>query len=156
MYREARFAADYWRRAAELGWFSMLVPERLGGGSASGNGLMDAALIAYERGRGLQPGPFVGTNVAAYALGVAGSEAQQTTVLAGVLSGVEAVAWAAPAHGDGLGKQRVRAVRTETGYALSGLGRSRPRRRGCLVAARDRGRRRGRAPVPPAARTSPA
>ena len=102
---DGRFAADYWRRAAELGWFSMLVPERLGGGSASGNGLMDAALIAYERGRGLQPGPFVGTNVAAYALGVAGSEAQQTTVLPGLLSGVEAVAWAAPAHGDGLGEQ---------------------------------------------------
>jgi alkylation response protein AidB-like acyl-CoA dehydrogenase len=26
VYRDGRFAADYWRRAAELGWFSMLVP----------------------------------------------------------------------------------------------------------------------------------
>ena len=67
-YRDPDYAANYARRAAELGWFSMLVPEHLGGGSASGNGMMDAALIAYERGRGLQPGPFVGTNVAAYAL----------------------------------------------------------------------------------------
>src|ERR1700760_1424500 len=74
-YRQDGFAADYRRRAAELGWFSMLVPEHLGGGSASGNGVMDAALIAYERGRGLQPGSFVATNVAAYALSVAGSEA---------------------------------------------------------------------------------
>ena len=43
--------ADYRRQAAELGWFSMLVPESLGGGSVSGNGVLDAALIAYERGR---------------------------------------------------------------------------------------------------------
>jgi alkylation response protein AidB-like acyl-CoA dehydrogenase len=121
-YQEGRFAADYWRRAAELGWFSMLVPEHLGGGSASGNGVMDAALLAYERGRGLQPGPFVGTNVAAYALAVAGSEGQQTTVLPGLLSGLESVAWVAPAHGDGLEDERVRAVRTESGYELTGLG----------------------------------
>ena len=58
----------YRRQAAELGWFSMLVPEALGGGSISGNGVLDAALIAYERGGRLQPGSFVGTNVVAYAL----------------------------------------------------------------------------------------
>ena len=27
------FEADWWRRAAELGWTSLLVPEELGGGS---------------------------------------------------------------------------------------------------------------------------
>ena len=30
------FEADWWRRAAELGWTSLLVPEDLGGGSVSG------------------------------------------------------------------------------------------------------------------------
>ncbi len=120
-YRQPGFAAEYRRQAAELGWFSMLVPEQLGGGSASGNGAMDAALIAYERGRGLQPGPFVGTNVAAYALGVAGSEAQRTTVLPGLLSGAESVAWATPGHLGGLAEEGVRADRTGTGYELSGL-----------------------------------
>ena len=30
------FDADWWRRAAELGWTSLLVPEELGGGSVSG------------------------------------------------------------------------------------------------------------------------
>ena len=59
------FAASYRRQAAELGWFSMLVPESLGGGSISGNGVLDAALIAYQRGGRLQPGSFVGTNVVA-------------------------------------------------------------------------------------------
>ena len=69
-----RFAASYRRQAAELGWFSMLVPEALGGGSVSGNGVLDAALIAYARGGLLQPGSFVGTNVVAYAVARAGSD----------------------------------------------------------------------------------
>jgi alkylation response protein AidB-like acyl-CoA dehydrogenase len=119
-YRDDRYAGDYARRAAELGWFSMLVPEHLGGGSASGNGMMDAALIAYQRGRGLQPGPFVGTNVAAYALGLAGSEEQRTKVLPGLLAGVESAAWATPVQGHGFEGHGVRAARTATGYELSG------------------------------------
>src|SRR4051812_36502220 len=68
VWRDDAFAASYRRQAAELGWFSMLVPEELGGGSISGNGALDAALIAYHRGRGLQPGSFVGTNVVAAAI----------------------------------------------------------------------------------------
>src|SRR6188508_1837937 len=65
VFADASFAADYRRQAGQLGWFSMLVPEALGGGSVSGNGALDAALIAYRRGRVLQPGSFVGTNVVA-------------------------------------------------------------------------------------------
>ena len=45
------FADDYWRRGAELGWTSLLVDEAHGGGSISGDGLADLALIAYEFGR---------------------------------------------------------------------------------------------------------
>jgi alkylation response protein AidB-like acyl-CoA dehydrogenase len=50
---------DYLAQTAELGWYAMLVGEHLGGGSVSGDGLRDAAIIAEERGRRLQPGPFV-------------------------------------------------------------------------------------------------
>ena len=56
---ETGVPADYLRAAGELGWFSMLVPEEMGGGSVSGAGLSDIAIIAEERGRVLQPGPFV-------------------------------------------------------------------------------------------------
>ena len=63
--------ASYRLRSADLGWYSMLVPEALGGGSVSGNGVVDAALIAYRRGRALQPGSFVTTYVVALALAVA-------------------------------------------------------------------------------------
>src|ERR1700675_322421 len=51
------FEADWWRRAAELGWAGLLVPEDLGGGSVSGDGVADLALIAEQIGRTVAPGP---------------------------------------------------------------------------------------------------
>jgi alkylation response protein AidB-like acyl-CoA dehydrogenase len=62
----------YRRTAAELGWFGLLADEAHGGGSISGNGLLDAALIAAERGARLQPGPFVGHSVVVHALAASG------------------------------------------------------------------------------------
>ena len=41
------------KKAAEIGWFAMLVPEADGGGSVSGAGLSDAAIVAEEIGRRL-------------------------------------------------------------------------------------------------------
>jgi alkylation response protein AidB-like acyl-CoA dehydrogenase len=100
-WKDESFAGSYRRQAAELGWYSMLVPESLGGGSISGNGVLDTALIAYERGRRLQPGSFVGTNVAAYALALAGSDEMRETVLPLLLSGEVSASWAAASLGDG-------------------------------------------------------
>jgi alkylation response protein AidB-like acyl-CoA dehydrogenase len=65
--------ASYRRTAAELGWFGLLADEAQGGGSMSGNGVLDAALIAAERGARLQPGPFVGHSVVVHALSSAGA-----------------------------------------------------------------------------------
>ena len=67
---------EWWQRGAELGWVSMLVPEELGGGSVSGNGLCDLALVAEEMGRLVSPGPLVPTNVVAAALSRAGTPGQ--------------------------------------------------------------------------------
>jgi alkylation response protein AidB-like acyl-CoA dehydrogenase len=55
--------AAYRASAAELGWLGLLADESVGGGSTSGNGVLDAALIAAERGARLQPGPFTGHSV---------------------------------------------------------------------------------------------
>ena len=46
----------------------MLVPEQHGGGTVSGHGLLDVAIVAEELGRMVHPGPFHATNVVAYAL----------------------------------------------------------------------------------------
>jgi alkylation response protein AidB-like acyl-CoA dehydrogenase len=58
----------WWRRAVALGWTAPLAPEELGGGSVSGRPVVDLALIAFERGRFVSPGPFVPVNVALAAL----------------------------------------------------------------------------------------
>src|SRR4051812_20391957 len=118
-FEDSSLAADYRRQAGQLGWFSMLVPEALGGGSVSGNGLVDAALVAYKRGAGLQPGAFVATNVVAHALAAAGSEDQRTKVLPGLIAGEDSAAWVMGASGV-YPTGGVRATATNAGYLLSG------------------------------------
>jgi alkylation response protein AidB-like acyl-CoA dehydrogenase len=56
------FDRAWWAKAAELGWTSFLVPERDGGGSLSGEGVVDLAIVAEEMGRLVSPGPLVATN----------------------------------------------------------------------------------------------
>jgi alkylation response protein AidB-like acyl-CoA dehydrogenase len=86
--------ADYLRQAAELGWFAMLVPEALGGGNVSGHGVLDAVILAEERGRLLQPGPFVPMNVVARTVATDGSDAQRDEVLGGIVAGELRATWA--------------------------------------------------------------
>ncbi len=69
------------RDAGELGWFALFVPEEFGGGSVSGSPLQDAVIVAEERGRFVQPGPFVATNVVAAAIARDGTPDQQETYL---------------------------------------------------------------------------
>src|SRR5262245_57394649 len=100
----AGFAPDYWRQGAELGWTSLLVSEDDGGGSISGRGVADLALVAHQFGRFAAPGPLLATNVVAAALSRRGSPEQKAELLPGLLSG-ESVAtwcWSEPPPHDGL------------------------------------------------------
>jgi alkylation response protein AidB-like acyl-CoA dehydrogenase len=90
----AGFEPSYWTQGAELGWTSLLVDEESGGGSVSGQGAVDLALIAYEFGRHAAPGPLVDGNVVASALsgrdgelhrGVLGEIIAGTTIATGCL-----------------------------------------------------------------------
>ena len=116
------FERDWWRRGAELGWTSMLVPESLGGGSVSGEGLRDLALVAEEMGRLVSPGPFVPTNVVASALAAAPS-AELDAVLDTLLSGEGVAAWCfdepgIPWGADGVGVQATSGG--DGGYEVNG------------------------------------
>jgi alkylation response protein AidB-like acyl-CoA dehydrogenase len=82
------------RKSAELGWFAMLVPERDGGGSVSGQGLLDAAIVAEELGRHVQPGPFIPMNVVAGAIASGGSPQQRADLLPGIAAGEFVATWA--------------------------------------------------------------
>ena len=105
------FTDDYWRQGVELGWTHLLVDESLGGGSASGDGLVDLSLIAHEFGRRAAPGPLLVSAVVAGALSDAGGH---DDVVKSLLGGEVLATWAfsePPAHHE-LGERRL-GVRVE-------------------------------------------
>lgn len=121
----AGFDRAWWRRAAELGWTSLLVDERHGGGSVSGSGLRDLALVAEEMGAMVSPGPLMATNVVAQALSRGASEELASKVLPGLLSGQTIATWCVAEPGreltpDGMA---LRARRDGAEYVLDGVKR---------------------------------
>ena len=112
---------DYEHQAAELGWFAFLAPEDLGGGSVSGRPVLDAVILAEERGRALQPGPFVAGNAVVVALAQAGSEEHRAKVLPGLISGEAVATWAlADDQGRWEAAAGVGYSATGPGFSLSG------------------------------------
>ncbi len=83
----------YWRQGADLGWTSLLVGEEHGGGTISGDGLVDLSLVADEFGRHAAPGPLVPANIVAGALGEMAAE-RNAELLAGLLTGSSIASWA--------------------------------------------------------------
>jgi len=81
-------------KAAELGWFAMLVPSELGGGSVSDSALADAAMVSMERGAWLQPGPFMPVNVVVDTLARAGTDTHKREVVPALASGEVTACWA--------------------------------------------------------------
>lgn len=86
------FDPDWWRRTAELGWTSLLVPESLGGGSVSGDGVADLAVIAELIGHTVAPGPLHPVSVVLAGL-VEAPEGHQDTIDA-LVSGELVGSWA--------------------------------------------------------------
>lgn len=86
------FDPAWWRRGAELGWTAMLVPEELGGGTVSGCGLADLALVAAEVGAHCAPGPLVSTS--AVLTGLVRSAAAHADTVTGIVEGARIVSWA--------------------------------------------------------------
>ena len=116
------FSPTYWKRGAELGWTSMLVPEEQGGGSLTGEGLLDLVLVAEEMGRLVSPGPLLPTSVVADAIASAGSAEQRDAVLPGIVAGEVIAAWAfaeprARWRAEGVA---LTATRAGDGYVLAG------------------------------------
>jgi alkylation response protein AidB-like acyl-CoA dehydrogenase len=118
---ETGLPPDYLRTVGELGWFALLVPEHLGGGSVSGEGVRELASIAEERGRGLQPGPFVPMNVIADALARSGTAEQQAGPLAAIVAGEAIATWAvATPTGAWAPGESITAAASGSDFVLSG------------------------------------
>jgi alkylation response protein AidB-like acyl-CoA dehydrogenase len=85
-----------WHALAALGLCGIAIPEAHGG---AGQGLLDCVLVMEEFGRAMAPSPWFGSCVlAARAIALAGSDAQQTAWLPRIARGeaVIACAWQAP------------------------------------------------------------
>jgi alkylation response protein AidB-like acyl-CoA dehydrogenase len=117
------FDRETWRRGAELGWASLIVPEELGGGSVSGEGLVDATVIAEQFGRLAAPGPFLVVNVVAAALAEAANAGAHTELIQRLLTGEAIATWAccAPQRGWDPVAGAIQAVADGDGYRLTGI-----------------------------------
>ena len=107
--------------AGELGWFALFVPEEHGGGTVSGSPVRDAVIVAEERGRFVQPGPFVATNVVAFALAREGSADEQASRLPDLASGARTASWAFTARNGVPEVVAVRATRSGDAYTIDGV-----------------------------------
>jgi alkylation response protein AidB-like acyl-CoA dehydrogenase len=91
-YDPVGFDPDYWRKGCELGWTTLLVAEEHGGGSLSGQGLVDLTFVAHEFGAHAAPGPLAPVNIVAAALSHSG---RRLDVLGGLLTGDLIASWCA-------------------------------------------------------------
>ena len=118
------FEAGWWRRAAELGWTSLLVPEDLGGGSVSGGvsgGVADLALVAELAGRTVAPGPLHPVSTVLAGLVEAPENHEQT--IESMVSGEAVGSWAVYEPGKPWAPLAVEttATRTASGYRIDGV-----------------------------------
>jgi alkylation response protein AidB-like acyl-CoA dehydrogenase len=117
------FEPDWWRRGSELGWNSLIVDPAAGGDSISGEGLVDACIVAEEMGRLVSPGPLIGANVVAAALSEAANVADHAEVIAALMAGEAVASWAVyePRRGWSPMTPTARATLDGSGYVLSGV-----------------------------------
>ena len=119
----AGFGRDFWRQGADLGWTSLLVTEADGGGSVSGQGLVDLTLVAFEFGRYAAPGPLTAANLVTAGVARSGTAQQKAELLPGLMTGDRIGSWAyaEPRPFDRLGAVGVRATRSNGMYRLTGV-----------------------------------
>jgi alkylation response protein AidB-like acyl-CoA dehydrogenase len=115
------FDTDWWSRAAELGWTSLLVPEGLGGGSPSGDGVADLALLAEQAGRTVAPGPLHPVSVVL--AGLVEAPENHGATIDSLVSGEIIASWAVYEPGQGWNPLQpgLTATPTASGYRLDGV-----------------------------------
>ncbi|WP_445170002.1 acyl-CoA dehydrogenase family protein [Mycolicibacterium sp. Dal123E01] len=118
---DSSFDAAWWQRAAELGWASLLVPEELGGGSVSGDGLADLALVAEQIGHSVAPGPLHPVSIVL--AGLVEAPGGHGDTIDALVSGELVASWAVyePRRPLSPLQPGVTATRTESGYRIDGV-----------------------------------
>ncbi|HET9874320.1 MAG TPA: acyl-CoA dehydrogenase family protein [Mycobacterium sp.] len=117
------FDPGWWRRAAELGWAGLLVPEELGGGSITGSGVEDLVMIAEQIGATVAPGPLY--PVSTVLTGLAGCAEREThaATIGSLISGETVASWAVyePDRRWAPLQPSVTATATDSGFRVDGV-----------------------------------
>jgi alkylation response protein AidB-like acyl-CoA dehydrogenase len=121
--RDQGFERSWWDRGAELGWSALLIPEESGGGSVSGEGLLDLAVLAEELGRTVAPGPLLATNTVIAGLLAATDGPDHSAELEQLAAGELIGTWAVYEPGRGFDPLNpgLTARRKDEGYVLEGV-----------------------------------
>ncbi|MGH3969386.1 MAG: acyl-CoA dehydrogenase family protein, partial [Mycobacterium sp.] len=116
------FDPKWWRRAAELGWTALLVPEELGGGSVSDSGVEDLAMVAEQLGKTVAPGPLYPVSVVLAALAECADSQAHADTIESLMSGATVASWAVcePDRGWAPLDPSVTATETDAGFSISG------------------------------------
>jgi alkylation response protein AidB-like acyl-CoA dehydrogenase len=109
------FDPAWWQRAAELGWASLLVPEELGGGSVSGSGVTDLAMIAEQLGKTVAPGPLYPVSIVLAALAGCSDREAHADTIESLMSGETVASWAVAEPGRGWSPLDPSVTATKTG-----------------------------------------
>jgi alkylation response protein AidB-like acyl-CoA dehydrogenase len=121
--RGVSFEPAWWRRAAELGWTALLVPEELGGGSVSGDGVGDLAMVAEQLGKTVAPGPlYPVSTVLAGLVDCADPQSHEATIES-LIAGKIVASWAVYEPGQGWAPHEpsVTATGISSGYRIDGV-----------------------------------
>ena len=85
MEDDSAHATELWKKAAELGWMGILIPEEQGG---IGGSFLDLVVVLEEMGKSLMPGPFLATVLlGSTAVLAGGSDDQKASILPKVAAG---------------------------------------------------------------------
>src|SRR5699024_10756225 len=104
----------------ELGWTSLLVPEELGGGSVSGDGVKDLALVAELAGRTVAPGPL--HPVSTVLAGLVEAPENHEEAIESLVSGESVASWAVYERGPwSASPRRLAAAPHDPGFCVDGL-----------------------------------
>jgi alkylation response protein AidB-like acyl-CoA dehydrogenase len=117
------FDPAWWRRAAELGWTGLLVPEELGGGSVSESGVADLAMVAEQIGKTVAPGPLYPVSTVLAGLVDCAERQAHAATIGSLVSGEIVGSWAVYEPGRGWAplEPSVSVTPTDFGYRIDGV-----------------------------------
>ncbi|WP_375485011.1 acyl-CoA dehydrogenase family protein [uncultured Mycobacterium sp.] len=117
------FDRAWWRRAAQLGWTGLLVPEELGGGTVSGSGIADLAMVAEQIGKTVAPGPLYPVSTVLCALVECGEHDAHAATIESLMCGETVATWAVYEPGRRWAplEPSVTATPHDSGYRIDGV-----------------------------------